>query len=104
MEKKCTFEHVPMWFSRCLGAPAKAWLSLERTCSSMKGISILHDETKKKRYVQIDMDLISSKRSEIDDYLDLLLIEARKDEPTIPFEVVEKRIKRLSKPGIRSKR
>ncbi|MBX2977835.1 MAG: hypothetical protein KF905_00940 [Flavobacteriales bacterium] len=70
----------------------------------MKGISILHDETKKKRYVQIDMDLISSKRSEIDDYLDLLLIEARKDEPTIPFEVVEKRIKRLSKPGIRSKR
>lgn len=104
MEKKCIFKHVPLWLSRSLGASTKAWLSLERTRASMKGISILHDETKKKRYVQIDMDLISSKRSEIDDYLDLLLIEARKDEPTIPFEVVEKRIKRLSKPGIRNKR
>jgi hypothetical protein len=70
----------------------------------MKGVSIIHDETKKKRYLQIDMELINSKRGEIDDYLDLLLIEARKDEATTPFEVVEKRIKRLCKPGIRSKR
>jgi hypothetical protein len=29
-------------------------------------------------------------RGEVDDYLDLLLIEERKDEPTVPFEVVEK--------------
>ena len=58
----------------------------------MKGVSIIHDETKKKRYLQIDMELIGSKRSKIDDYLDLLLIEARKDEPTVPFEMVEKRI------------
>ena len=70
----------------------------------MKGVSIIHDETKKKRYLQIDMELISSKRGEIDDYLDLLLIEARKDEPTVPFEVVEKRLKRLGKPGIRNKK
>jgi hypothetical protein len=40
------------------------------------------------------MELISSKRGELDDYLDLLLIEARKDEPTVPFEVVEKRLTR----------
>lgn len=58
----------------------------------MKGIRIIHDETKKKRYVQIDLDLIDTKRSEIDDYLDLLLIEARKDEPNIPFEEVQKRL------------
>jgi len=69
---------------------AAAWLSLKRTRTPMKGVSIIHDETKKKRYLQIDMDLISSKRGEIDDYLDLLLIEERKDEPTVPFEMVEK--------------
>jgi hypothetical protein len=33
-----------------------------------------------------------------------MLIEARKDEPTVPFEVVEKRLKRLGKPGIRNKK
>lgn len=70
----------------------------------MKGVSIIHDETKKKRYLQIDMEVISSKRGEIDDYLDLLLIEARRDEPTVPFELVEKRLKRLGKPRIRSKK
>ncbi len=69
----------------------------------MKGISLIHDETKKKRYVQIDLDLIGSKRGEVDDYLDLLLIESRKDEPTVPFEEVEKRIKRLNRPRIRAK-
>jgi hypothetical protein len=67
----------------------------------MKGIRIIHDETKKKRYVQIDLDLIDTKRDEIDDYLDLLLIEARKDEPVIPFEEVEKR---LGRGGKRAKR
>jgi hypothetical protein len=69
----------------------------------MKGVSIIHDETKKKRYVQIDLDLIGSKRGEVDDYLDLLLIESRKNEPTVPFEEVEKRIKRLNRPRIRAK-
>ncbi len=65
-----------------------------RTPPSMKGVSIILDETNSKRYLQIDMELISSKRGELDDYLDLLLIEERKDEPTVPFEVVEQRIKR----------
>jgi hypothetical protein len=74
---------------------ASATKAYERTIfeanpSRMKGIRIIHDETKKKRYLQIDMELIGSKRGEIDDYLDLLLIEERKDEPTVQFEVVEK--------------
>lgn len=66
----------------------------------MKGISVILDETKKKRYVQIDMELIGKKRDEIDDYLDLLLIESRRDEPTIPFEEVEKRLRKpRNQPG-----
>jgi hypothetical protein len=73
----------------------------KRTYWTMKGISIIHDETKKKRYLQIDMELIGSKRGAIYDFLDLLLIAARKDEPTVPFEVIEKRIERLNNSGIR---
>lgn len=67
----------------------------------MKGVSIIHDETKKKRYLQIDLDMVATKRGEIDDYLDLLLIDSRKGDPLIPFEQVEKR---LGKPRIRTKR
>jgi hypothetical protein len=67
----------------------------------MKGVSIIYNETKKKRYLQIELELISSKRGEVDDLLDRLLIEARKDEPTVPFEVVEKRLTR-SKSAIRN--
>jgi len=70
----------------------------------MKGISVIHDETKKKRYVQIDLELIGTKRDAIDDFLDLLLIESRKDEPTVPFEEVEKQIKRITKPRVRAER
>jgi len=67
----------------------------------MKGVRIIHGETKKKRYVQIDLELIDTKREEIDDYLDLLLIKAREDEPVVPFEEVEKRHGRI---GSRAKR
>ena len=77
----------------------------ERTSPpEMKGISVIHDETKKKRYVQIDLELIGTKRDAIDDLLDLLLIESRKDEPTVPFEEVEKQIKRITKPRVRAER
>jgi hypothetical protein len=54
----------------------------------MKGISIIHDETRKKRYVQIDMALIENDRELLEGYLDALLIESRKNEPSIPLEKV----------------
>jgi hypothetical protein len=63
----------------------------------MKGVSIILDETTKKRYVQIDMELIITKRGEVDDFLDLLIIESSKDEPTIPYDVVENAIREMPK-------
>jgi hypothetical protein len=56
----------------------------------MKGVSIIHDETEEGTLLAVDMELISSTRGEIDDSLDRLLIAARRDEPAVPFEVVEK--------------
>ena len=61
----------------------------------MKGISIIHDETRKKRYIQIDMDLIENDRELLEDYLDALLIESRK--PSIPLEKFEERLKKAKR-------
>ena len=61
---------------------------------AMKGVSIVHDETKKKRYVQIDMDLIGKDPDQVIDQIDLLVIEARRNEPTIPIAEVKRRLER----------
>ena len=60
----------------------------------MKGVTILQDETSKKRYVQIDIDLITSDREAVEDYLDAILIDSRQQEPAVPLEDFEKRLKK----------
>jgi len=42
-----------------------------------------------KRYVRVDLDMYGENQL-LEDFLDLLEIEARKDEPTYPFEEVVK--------------
>ena len=61
--------------------------------SDMKGVTIIQDETSKKRYVQIDMDLIMRDREAVEDYLDSILIDSRREEPSVPLEDFEKRLK-----------
>ncbi len=63
----------------------------------MKGVRIIHDETRKKRYVQIDIDLLSKNRGAVEDYLDAMVIESRKHEPSIPLDQFEKRLKNARK-------
>ncbi len=60
----------------------------------MKGVTILQDETSKKRYVQIDMDLITKDREAVEDYLDAILIDSRRQEPAVSLEDFEKRLKK----------
>lgn len=60
----------------------------------MKGVTILRDEKSRKRYVQIDMDLIERHREAVEDYLDVLLIESRKNEPTVSLSDFERRLKK----------
>lgn len=59
---------------------------------AMKGVTILQDETSKKRYVQIDMDLITSDREAVEDYLDAILIDSRRHETSVPLEDFEDRL------------
>ena len=55
-------------------------------------MTIIQDETSKKRYVQIDMDLIVRDREAVEDYLDAILIDSRREEPSVSLEDFEKRL------------
>ncbi len=63
----------------------------------MKGLRVFLDEASKKRVIQIDMDLVEKDRERVEDYLDVLLIQSRKHEPSVPLEDFERRMKKASK-------
>ncbi|MBK6829378.1 MAG: hypothetical protein IPG92_00910 [Flavobacteriales bacterium] len=63
----------------------------------MKGVSILFDERKKKRIVQIDMDAIRKDPEGLEDLLDVLVAESRRNEPTISLDEYVKSVKRTKK-------
>ena len=56
----------------------------------MKGVSFVTDETRKRRYAQIDLNGIAQYDDEkIEDLMDLIISEARKKEKSIPWESVK---------------
>lgn len=61
---------------------------------SMKGLTILRDEKSRKRYVQIDVELIEKDREAVEDYLDAILIESRRNEPSVSLVDFERRLKK----------
>jgi hypothetical protein len=63
----------------------------------MKGLSILFDERRKKRIVQIDLDTVSKDPEAVEDLLDVLVAEARRDEPTISLDAYLATRKRANK-------
>jgi hypothetical protein len=54
------------------------------------GIKYTNDATGRRRYVRVDLDMYGENQL-FEDFLDLLEIEARKGEPTYPFNEVMKR-------------
>ncbi|MDR3189315.1 MAG: hypothetical protein LBT94_09070 [Prevotellaceae bacterium] len=62
----------------------------------LAGIKYTKDADGRNRYLQIDLDRYGENQL-LDDFLDMLDIEARKDEPTYPLEeVVARENKRRS--------
>ncbi len=56
----------------------------------MKGVSFVTDETRKRRYAQIDLKGIAKYDDDaLEDMIDLIISEARKDEKSIPWERVK---------------
>ncbi|GAA4464189.1 hypothetical protein GCM10023093_13990 [Nemorincola caseinilytica] len=78
----------------------------------MKGVSFVTDETRKRRYVQIDLKGIANFDNEmLEDLMDMIVAEARKDEKSIPWESVKAELAKErkinvpnSRKAIRSKR
>ena len=63
----------------------------------MKGVTVLYDETRKKRIVQIEMEVIERRRAELSNMLDLLVAEGRKDDEMIPWEKAKIILKKSGK-------
>jgi hypothetical protein len=63
----------------------------------MKGLSILFDEQKKKRIAQIDLEEIRKDPEGLEDLLDVLIAESRRNEPTISLEAYLRGMKRRKK-------
>lgn len=63
----------------------------------MKGISYIIDENNKRKAVVIDLHTFKKHEEEIEDLLDVLIAESRKDEPSIPFGKVLKSLEKKGK-------
>ncbi|MGV3636029.1 MAG: hypothetical protein ACO1NQ_00150 [Flavobacteriales bacterium] len=60
----------------------------------MKGVSILFDERKKKRIVQIDLEAIRKDPEGLEDLVDVLVAESRRNEPTVSLDAYLRSAKR----------
>ena len=58
----------------------------------MKGISILYDAKGRKRQLQIDIALIEKNPELVEDILDVIVCEARRNEPAISFAELQRRM------------
>jgi len=59
----------------------------------MKGVSILLDETKNKRFLQIDLDEVDRDHELIEDLFDLILAESEEGQPSIDLEEMKRLLK-----------
>jgi len=59
----------------------------------MEVITILKDETNNRRLMQIDLNELARDKELLEDIYDIISIELRKDEETVPCEDVKKQLK-----------
>lgn len=65
---------------------------------SLKGVRLITDETENRRYVQIDLVTLAKEPEAVDEYLDGLIAQGRKNEPSIPHvQVMRALYKRAGK-------
>lgn len=67
-------------------------LKLE-TMHQMKGVTFITDETHNKRFVQIDLEELGRYQNKIEDLLDVLIAESRKDDEEVSWEELKTKLK-----------
>lgn len=63
----------------------------------MKGVTILRDEKRNRKILQVDIKEVVKHPDEFEDLIDVLVAEARKNEPAKNWEDVKKNLKKKSK-------
>lgn len=59
---------------------------------NMEAITILKNESNNHRLMQIDLDLLSKNNELLEDVYDIIAIELRKNEETVPWEQVKQQL------------
>ena len=63
----------------------------------MKGINYITDSKNRKTSVIIDLKTIEKYDENIEDLFDVIIAESRKDEPSVAWEDVKKKLKKKGK-------
>ncbi len=58
----------------------------------MDAITILKNETNNHRVMQIDLDLLVKDEEQLEDVYDIIALELRKNEETVPWEKVKQQL------------
>ena len=71
-----------------MGRPHVGYLWATMATRKLKGVKLLTDETEGKRYVQIDLATLAKEPDAVEEYLDGLIAESRRNEPSVPHAQV----------------
>lgn len=63
----------------------------------MEAITILKNESTNHRLMQIDLDMLAKDEELLEDVFDLIAIELRRNEETIPWEQVKQQLQQDSR-------
>ncbi len=63
----------------------------------MKGVSYITDNKNRKTAVVIDLKTLEKFDNQIEDLIDVIIAESRKDEPTVSWEQVKKNLQKKGK-------
>ena len=63
----------------------------------MKGVTILGDEKTNNKIIQISLKDVAKNPEEFEDLMDVLIVESRKDEKSVSFDLVKKHLKKAGK-------
>ena len=70
---------------------------LKAITKNMKGVTFITDETHNKRFVQIDLKELEKHEHAIEDLLDVIIAESRKDDEVVSWETIKAELKAAGK-------
>ena len=68
-----------------------------KASSGIQGVKLITDETENRRYVQIDLLTLAKEPEAVEEYLDGLIAQSRRNEPTVPHEKVMRAVYKRAK-------